>query len=74
MEAGSEPVTPRTVRAGRVLLLVTVGMALLFPGLDIYARAKHRYLLWKADDIWCATFKADGTFVGRYYGAEKCDK
>ena len=74
MESGSKPITPRTVRPKRVLLLVTVGLAMLFPALDIYARAKRRYLLWKADGIQCMTFEADGTFVGRYYGAEKCGK
>jgi hypothetical protein len=47
-------------------------MALLFPVLDIYARVQHRYRLWKADGIQCMTFEADGTFVGRYYGAENC--
>jgi hypothetical protein len=72
MEAVPKPITPRTVRPGRVLLALSVGMVMLFPVLDIYSRVKHRYLLWKADGIQCMTFEADGTFVGRYYGAENC--
>jgi hypothetical protein len=72
MEARSEPITPRTVRPKRVLFAIAVGMVMLFPALDIYARAKHRYLLWRADGVQCMTFEADGTFVGRYYGAENC--
>ena len=72
MESGSKPVTPRTVRPGRVLLAIAIGLAILVPVLDIYARVQHRYRLWMADGIWCATFEADGTFVDRYYGAENC--
>jgi len=72
MESGSKPITPMTVRPKRVLLAIAVGMAMLFPVLDIYARAKHRYLLWRADGIQCMTFEADGTLVGRYYAAEHC--
>lgn len=71
METGAKPITPKTVRPGRVLPLVVIGMAMLFPALDIYARAKHRYLLWKADGIQCITFEVDGTLVGRYYGADE---
>ena len=72
MDSEVKPITPMTVRPKRVLLAIAVGAVMLVPVLDLYARAQHRYRLWRADGIWCATLEADGTLVGRYYGAEHC--
>jgi len=41
MVTDAKPITPRTVRPGRVLLAIAVGLAMLFPVLDIYSRVKH---------------------------------
>ena len=67
----AQPITPTTVRPLRVLAAIAAGAALIVVGTFLVVEGGHRYQLWRAGGIWCATMDADDT-ITKSFGAEAC--
>ncbi|MBD2233669.1 hypothetical protein [Phormidium tenue] len=67
----ARPITPTTVRPLRVLGAIAAGAALIVVGTFLVVEGGHRYQLWRAGDVWCATMEPDGT-ITQSFGAENC--
>ena len=66
-----DPITPTTVRPLRVLGAIAAGAVLIVVTIVLAHEGGHRYRLWRADGIWCATMEPDGKMT-QSFGAENC--
>lgn len=67
----AQPITPTTVRPLRVLGAIATGTVLILLGTFLAVEAGHRYQLWQAGGVWCATMEPDATTT-MLFGAENC--
>ncbi|MBE9111203.1 hypothetical protein IQ273_17500 [Nodosilinea sp. LEGE 07298] len=68
---GAQLITSTTVRPLRVLGAIAAGAVLIVVGTFLVVEVGHRYQLWRANGVWCATLEPDGT-VTQSFGAENC--
>lgn len=66
-----QPITPTTVRPLRVLGAIAAGVVLIVVVPFLVVEGGHRYQLWRAGGVWCATIEPDGTGT-KFYGADAC--
>lgn len=67
----AQSITPTTVRPLRVLGAIAAGAVLIVVGTFLAVEGGHRYQLWRADGVWCATLEPDGT-ITKSFGVENC--
>ena len=67
----AQPITLATVRPLLVLRAIAAGGVLIMAGTFLVHEGFHRYQLWRADGIWCATLEPDDT-ITKSFGAEAC--
>ena len=59
------------MRLLRVLGAIAAGAVLIVAATFLAVEGGHRYKIWRAGGVWCATMEPDGTTT-MLFGAENC--